>query len=138
MAGLQHFRRPDVDVKEGQVTVFGIDERVPVPLNITHKPLAVTFHTFNEGKTLVLDATLKEEQAAEGDMIVALNSSGETCALYKSSGCVVSAIDVINKTAVALQKVQELNVRVAKALETDLAKREKQNRGAEASAENDR
>lgn len=138
MAGLQHFRRPDVEVKEGQVTVYGIDERVPVPLNITHKPLTISFHTFDEGKILLLDATLKEEQAAEGDLIIALNSSGETCALYKSSGCVVSAMDVINKTAIALQKVQDLNGRIAQALETDLAKREKQNRGAEASAENDR
>jgi exosome complex component RRP45 len=138
MAGLQHFRRPDAEVKDGQVTVFGLDERVPVPLNITHKPLAITFHTFHEGKVIVLDATLKEEQASEGDMVIALNNSGETCAIYKSSGDSVSAIDAVNKMSLALQKVQEVNGIISKALEADLAKRAKQNRGAEASAENDR
>ncbi|KAL1964983.1 hypothetical protein VTN77DRAFT_6183 [Rasamsonia byssochlamydoides] len=137
MAGLQHFRRPDAEVKDGQVTVFGLDERVPVPLNITHKPLAITFHAFHEGKVIILDATLKEEQASEGDMVIALNNSGETCTLYKSSGCPLSAIDVVNKTSLALRKVQEINGIIGKALEADLAKR-KQNRGAEASAENDR
>lgn len=138
LAGLQHFRRPDVEVKEGRVTVFGSDERVPVPLSITHKPLAITFHTFDEGKILLLDATLKEEQAAEGDMVIALNSSGEICAFYKASGCVINARDVIHKISIALQKVQDLNGRIAKALETDLAKKERQNRGTESRAENDR
>jgi exosome complex component RRP45 len=138
LAGLQHFRRPDIDVKEGQVTVFGLDERVPVPLNITHKPLAISFHVFHEGRTVILDATRREEQASEGDMIIALNSSGETCALYKSAGSPVSAIDVVNKTTLAAQKVQQLNNIISKALEADSAKRAKQSHGAEASAENDR
>ncbi|OKL61614.1 hypothetical protein UA08_03615 [Talaromyces atroroseus] len=138
MAGLQHFRRPDIEVKEGQVTVFGVDERVPVPLNITHRPLSITFQSFHEGKVLVLDATRKEEQASEGDLIIALNNSGETCAVYKSAGSPVSAIEVVKKTHFALRKVQEINGIINKALESDLARRAKVNRAAEANAENDR
>ncbi|QKX59138.1 uncharacterized protein TRUGW13939_06270 [Talaromyces rugulosus] len=138
MTGLQHFRRPDIEVKEGQVTVFSLDERVPVPLNITHKPLAITFQTFHEGKILILDATRKEEQASEGDLIIALNNAGETCAVYKSAGSPVNAIEVINKTGLALQKVREINGVISKTLEVDLARRAKQNRAVEASAENDR
>jgi exosome complex component RRP45 len=138
MAGLQHFRRPDIEVKEGQVTVFGLDERVPVPLNITHRPLAITFQSFHEGKILVLDATRKEEQASEGDLIIAVNNSGETCAVYKSAGSPVSAIEVVNKTNFALRKVQEINGIIKKALDSDLARRAKVNRAVEASAENDR
>lgn len=138
MTGLQHFRRPDIEVKEGQVTVFGLDERVPVALNITHKPLAITFQTFHEGKMLILDATRKEEQASEGDLIIALNNTGETCAVYKSAGSPVNAIEVVNKTGLALQKVREINEVIGKTLEADLAKRAKKSRAVEASAENDR
>ncbi|EED21927.1 exosome complex endonuclease 2/ribosomal RNA processing protein, putative [Talaromyces stipitatus ATCC 10500] len=138
MAGLQHFRRPDIEVKDGQVRVFGINERVPVPLNITHKPLSITFQSFHEGKVLILDATRKEEQASEGDLIIALNSTGETCAVYKAAGSPVSALEVINKTNLAQQKVLEINGIISKALEADLARRAKVNRASEANAENDR
>ncbi|KAL1977453.1 hypothetical protein VTN31DRAFT_312 [Thermomyces dupontii] len=138
MAGLLHFRRPDIEVKEGQVTVFGLDERVPVPLTITHRPLAVTFHIFHEGRVMIVDAMRKEELASEGHLIIALNNTGETCALYKSAGNPVSAIEVVNKTALALQKIKEINAAIDKALQADLNKRAKRDRGAEAAAENDR
>lgn len=138
MAGLQHFRRPDAVVKDGQVVVYDIDERVPVPLNITHKPLTVTFHTFNEGKSLLMDATLKEEQAAEGDIVIALNNTGDICTLTKSSGFPVSAMNIVVKSSLALQKVKEINATIEKLLAADMAQRAKRNRGAESSAQNDR
>ncbi|KAJ9299711.1 hypothetical protein DTO271G3_2595 [Paecilomyces variotii] len=138
MAGLQHFRRPDAVVKDGQVVVYDIDERVPVPLNITHKPLTVTFHTFNEGKSLLMDATLKEEQAAEGDIVIALNNTGDICTLTKSSGFPVSAMNIVVKSSLALAKVKEINATIEKLLAADMAQRAKRNRGAESSAQNDR
>jgi exosome complex component RRP45 len=138
MAGLQHFRRPDAVVKDGEVTVYGLDERVPIALNITHKPLTITFHTFNDGGLIVMDATRKEEQASEGDIVVALNDGGEICALYKTSGSPISGIDVVRKTSIALQKVREINRIINIALEADFAKRSKQDLGLEASAANDR
>ncbi|KAL2221593.1 putative exosome complex endonuclease 2/ribosomal RNA processing protein [Thermoascus aurantiacus ATCC 26904] len=138
MAGLQHFRRPDAVVKDGQVTVYGLDERVPVPLNITHKPIAITFHTFNEGKLFVLDANRKEEQAAEGDIVIALNNAGTVCHFSKVSGHPVSAMELVSKSTVALDKVKEINSIIDKALEADLAKRAKSSLGVESSAQNDR
>ncbi|GAD93071.1 exosome complex endonuclease 2, putative [Paecilomyces variotii No. 5] len=138
MAGLQHFRRPDAVVKDGQVVVYDIDERIPVPLNITHKPLTVTFHTFNEGKSLLMDATTKEEQASEGDIVIALNNTGDICTLTKSSGFPVSAMDIVVKSSLALEKVKQINATIEKALAADMAQRAKKNRGAESSAQNDR
>lgn len=138
MAGLQHFRRPDAVVKDGQVTVYGLDERVPVPLHITHKPIAITFHTFNEGKLFVLDANRKEEQAAEGDIVIALNNAGTVCHFSKVSGHPVSAMELVSKSTVALDKVKEINSIIDKALEADLAKRAKSGLGVESSAQNDR
>ncbi|RAK81787.1 exosome non-catalytic core subunit RRP45 [Aspergillus fijiensis CBS 313.89] len=138
MAGLQHFRRPDAVVKDGQVIVYGVDERVPVALNITHKPLAVTFHSFDEGKRVMLDATRREEQAAEADVVFGLNNAGDVCFMSKFSGSPVDAMVFVNKTSVALDKVKEINAVIDKALQADLAKRAKTGRAEESRAENDR
>ncbi|PLN84883.1 exoribonuclease complex, subunit Rrp45 [Aspergillus taichungensis] len=138
MAGLLHFRRPDAVVKDGQVIVYGLDERVPVALNITHKPLAVTFHTFDEGKQVILDATRKEEQASEADVVIGINNAGDVCFVSKFSGSPVDAMVFVNKTNVALEKVKEINGVIDKALQADLAKRGKGGLAEQSRAENDR
>ncbi|KKK21658.1 putative exosome complex endonuclease 2 [Aspergillus ochraceoroseus] len=138
MAGLQHFRRPDAVVKDGQVIVYGLDERVPVPLNITHKPLSITFHTFDEGKRVILDATRKEEQASEADVIIGMNNAGDVCFLSKFSGSPVDAMVFVTKTTTALEKVKEINGIIDKALQGDLTQRAKRGLAEESRAENDR
>ncbi|KAL4891978.1 ribosomal protein S5 domain 2-type protein [Aspergillus ambiguus] len=138
MAGLQHFRRPDAVVKDGQVVVYGVDERVPVALNITHKPLSVTFHTFDEGNHVVMDATRKEEQASEADVIIGMNNAGDVCFLSKFSGSPVDAMVFVQKSAVAQEKVKEINRMIDRALQADLAKRAKTGMVEESRAENDR
>ncbi|KAF9893407.1 hypothetical protein FE257_011839 [Aspergillus nanangensis] len=138
MAGLQHFRRPDAVVKDGQVIVYGVDERVPVALNITHKPLSITFHTFDEGNRVILDATRKEEQAAEADVIIGMNNAGDVCFLSKFSGSPVDAMVFVTKSTVAQEKVKEINGVIDKALQADLAKRAKGGMLEESRAENDR
>ncbi|KAB8231811.1 exosome non-catalytic core subunit RRP45 [Aspergillus alliaceus] len=138
MAGLQHFRRPDAVVKDGQVIVYSVDERVPVALNITHKPLSITFHTFDEGKRVILDATRKEEQASEADVVIGLNNAGDVCYISKFSGSPVDAMVFVNKSSVALEKVKEINGIIDKALQSDLAKRSKGSLLEESRAANDR
>ncbi|KAL6235013.1 hypothetical protein BDW75DRAFT_240608 [Aspergillus navahoensis] len=138
MAALQHFRRPDAVVKDGQVIVYGLDERVPAPLNITHKPLSVTFHTFDEGKLVILDATRKEEQASEADVVIGMNNAGDVCYLSKFQGSAVDAMVFVTKTSVALEKVKHINGIIDKALQADLAKRSKGGLAEQARAENDR
>lgn len=138
MAGLQHFRRPDAVVKDGQVIVYGLDERMPVPLNITHKPLAVTFHTFDEGKRVILDATRKEEQASEADVVIGMNNTGDVCYVSKFSGSPVDAMVFITKSEVALEKVKEINGIIDKALQADFSKRTTAGIIEESRAENDR
>lgn len=138
MAGLQHFRRPDAVVKDGQVVVYGIDERLPVPLNITHKPLSATFHTFDDGKRVILDATRKEEQASEADVIIGMNGAGDVCYVSKFSGTPTDAIVFVTKSSVALEKVQEINGIIDKALQADMAKRTDTGKAEESRAENDR
>lgn len=138
MAGLQHFRRPDAVVKDGQVVVYGLDERVPVPLNITHKPLSITFHTFDEGKRVILDATRKEEQASEADVVIGINNAGDVCFVSKFSGAPVDAMVFVTKSSIALEKVKEINGVIDKALQADLSKRAKTGQADQSRAENDR
>lgn len=138
MAGLQHFRRPDAVVKDGQVIVYGLDERIPVPLNITHKPLSITFHTFDEGKQVILDATRKEEQASEADVVIGMNSTGDVCYVSKFSGSPVDAMVFVTKSDVALEKVKEINGIIDKALQADFSKRTSTGMVEESRAENDR
>ena len=138
MTGLQHFRRPDAVVRDGRVIVYGVEQRVPVPLNITHKPLSVTFQTYNESKHVIADATLKEEQAAEGDIVIGINSAGDVCYLSKYAGAPADAMAVVNKTNVAWEKVKEINAAIEKVLQADLAKRAKIGMADESRAENDR
>ncbi|KAJ5888670.1 Exoribonuclease phosphorolytic domain 1 [Penicillium taxi] len=125
MVGLQHFRRPDAVVRDGKVIVYDVNDRVPVELNITHKPLAVTFHTFHKGKTIIIDANLKEEQAAEGDLIFAVNNAGELCYMSKFSGHPIKPMEIVKNTQVAWDKVKEMNAVLDKVLQADLAKRAK-------------
>ncbi|CAI7618385.1 unnamed protein product [Penicillium bialowiezense] len=138
MAGLQHFRRPDAVVRNGRVIVYGVEQRVPVPLNITHKPLSVTFHTFNESKHVIVDATLKEEQAAEGDLVIGINNAGDLCYASKIVGAPVDAMVIVTKTNVAWEKVKALNAVIDKVLQVDLAKRAKVGMADESRATNDR
>lgn len=138
MAGLQHFRRPDAVVKDGQVIVYGLNERMPVPLNITHKPLSITFHTFDEGKRVILDATRKEEQASEADVVIGMNSTGDVCYVSKFSGSPVDALVFVTKSEVALEKVKEINSTIDQALQADFSRRTTTGIIEESRAENDR
>ena len=46
MLALRQYRRPEVTVENGQVTVHSPDERVPVPLALHHVPLCVSYAIF--------------------------------------------------------------------------------------------
>lgn len=138
MTGLQHFRRPDAVVRDGHVIVYNVEDRVPVALNITQKPLSVTFNSFNDGRNIIVDATRKEEQAAEGELVIGINSGGEVCFMSKFSGAALDPLSIVSKVNVALEKVKALNTQVDKVLQVDLAKRAKLGMADESRAANDR
>jgi exosome complex component RRP45 len=138
VAALQHFRRPDVGVEGGKVTVYAPAERVPVPLSIMHHPLCVTFSFYHGGEVVVIDATLKEEQLREGEMIVTMNRYGEVCQIAKLGGVPMDALALLKCTNVALVKVQELTKVIFQRLEKDSKKRNLGGLIAQLSAENER
>lgn len=70
---LRHYRRPDVSVEDGKVTVYSTEERVPVPLSFHHTPLCVTYAVFVVQPETVeqrhlLTAQTREASRAEGEL----------------------------------------------------------------------
>ncbi|KAK8194574.1 ribosomal protein S5 domain 2-type protein [Phyllosticta capitalensis] len=138
IAALQHFRRPDVSVEGEKVIVYSPREREPVALSMLHHPLCVTFSYYNNGETVLVDATMAEEQVREGEIIVTMNKFGELCQIAKYGGVPIDPVAVLQCTNVALNKVQALTKYIQGRLEEDAKKRDAGGLMAELSAENER
>lgn len=133
MAALYHFRRPDVSVDGDQVTIHTMAERVPVPLSILHSPICVTFSIYADGAVVLLDATEKEEQVRETEVVVTANDF-EVCQVAKHGGQPIDPATLMRCFQMAVVKAREVNKLVRARLAEDLATRDV--RGL--SAENDR
>ncbi|KKZ64027.1 exosome complex component RRP45 [[Emmonsia] crescens] len=139
MTGLLHFRLPEAVVREGRVTVYRPEEKVPSPLNLTKLPLSTTFNMYDEGSIIVLDATSKEEAVSEGSLIIALDKTGEIALYTKPDGTPGDPLSMISCSNVALAKIKEMSKFISAKLEEDLKMREKKRQGAaESSAANER
>ena len=138
IAALLHFRRPDVEVKGEDVTVFGLREREPVRLSMQHQPFCVSFSYFDDGRIMLQDATLLEEQAREGEVVVGMNRFGEVCQVAKFGGTPVDAIGLLTCTNAALERVKAFDQLVRERLAEDERARDVGGLMAELSAENER
>ncbi|OLL23903.1 Exosome complex component rrp45 [Neolecta irregularis DAH-3] len=137
IAGLLHFRRPDVTVEGEDVTIHPPSERVPVPLAVMHIPICITFSFFLSGTVSIVDADLREERLREGEMTITLNKHHEICQVSKAGGVAMQPHEIMNCMKLALVRVTEISDLLAKALEEDKTNREKQNTFRE-TAENER
>ncbi|KAK5080902.1 3'-5'-exoribonuclease [Lithohypha guttulata] len=130
MAALHHFRRPEVSVEGERVTIHTMAERVPVPLSILHSPICVTFSFYADGELVLLDATAKEEQVREAEMVVTANDF-EICQIAKHGGKPVDPAIVVKCFQVAISKAREMNKSMRARLTADLAKRDIRGQSAE-------
>lgn len=87
---------------------------------------------------MLLDATLREEQAREGEMIVTMNKHGELCQIAKLGGVPVDALALLGCTTLALVKVKEITELISTKLREDSTRRDVGGLIAELSAQNDR
>lgn len=138
VAALQHFRRPDVEIKGEDVTVFSLAEREPVKLAMQHQPFCVSFSYFNNAEHILLDANLLEEQVREGEIVVSMNRFGEVCQIAKYGGTPVDGLAMLNCTSIALEKVKMLDRLVKERLGADEKQRDRGGLMAELSADNER
>ena len=133
MAALYHFRRPDVSVDGERVTIHTMAERVPVPLSILHSPVCTTFSFFGDGTVIVLDATMKEEQVREAELIVTANDF-EVCQVAKHGGKPVDPALAVKCFQIGVTKARDMNKLIRVRLAEDASVRGVQG----LTAENDR
>ena len=138
VCSLAHFRLPDTSVKGGELTVYTLKEREPVPLALLHWPLCVSFAVFEGGGRLVVDATLREEQCSEGEIVVTANKSGEICAISKQGGVPTDALVILGCVDTAVRKVAGLDSLIKAALEKENNRRDVGGLMKELRAENER
>lgn len=137
MAGLQHFRRPDVSVDGDVVTVHTMEERVPVPLSILHNPICTTFNLYLAGEAVLVDATQKEEQVSDAEMVITTNDF-ELCQIAKLGGQSVRSDTVLRCVTIALANARQMNAMIKKKLAEDATRRDVGGLIAELRAENER
>ncbi|RMY02946.1 hypothetical protein D0868_07712 [Hortaea werneckii] len=138
VAALLHYRRPDVEVKGEEVTVFDPRERDPVKLNLHHSPFCVTFSYFDSGEIVLQDANLLEEQCKEGEVIVGINRFGEVCQIAKYGGAPVEGLEMLKCVSAALERVKMLDAFVKEELRKDDEWRDRGGVMKELRAENER
>uniref|UniRef100_A0A183EXJ7 RNase_PH domain-containing protein n=1 Tax=Gongylonema pulchrum TaxID=637853 RepID=A0A183EXJ7_9BILA len=49
LTALAHFRRPDVSVFSDSIVIHSGSDKIPIPLNIYHMPVCVSFGMFADG-----------------------------------------------------------------------------------------
>lgn len=119
IAGLCHFRRPDVGIQGDEVTVYGPEERDPVPLSIYHMPICVSFAFFLEGTYLLVDPSEREERVMDGLLVIAMNKHREICSIQSSGGIMLLKDQVLRCSKIASVKVSEITDLINRALEND-------------------
>ncbi|OAF57188.1 hypothetical protein VC83_05939 [Pseudogymnoascus destructans] len=141
LAGLLHFRRPEVSVEGEKVTIYSAEERAPVPLSLLHLPFCVTFSIFGirsgEEEAVLLDADRAEEGVREGAVTVGVNRHGEVCQIAKLGGREVDALELLRCVGVAEGRAKVLDGIVRRRVGEEERRRDG-GRGKVLSAENER
>lgn len=158
VAALQHFRRPDVEVRGGtEVIVYSLREREPVPLAMQHTPYCVTSSIFGispsevngtqtasanasttKDEIIVIDASQSEELARDASVVVGIDRHGQVSQIAKYGGMAVDPLILLKCTSLAQEKVKAIHTLVQDALAKDAKARDAGGLIAELRAENDR
>lgn len=126
LAALLSYRRPECTLggENGQdVVIHDTEVREPLPLIIHHVPVAVTFAFFNEGDSMVIDPTYKEEAIMGTRMTATLNSNGDICAVQKGGGDGVSSIMIMQCLRLAALKAVDITKKIKNAVDSHSTER---------------
>lgn len=108
LAGLAHFRRPDVSVHGEEVIIHQADEKELVPLTLHHLPVAMTFAFFQQGDFMVVDPSAEEEKINDGQITIAMNLHQEICAFSKPGGTPLPPDQLLQCTQLAVSLSKSL------------------------------
>eukprot|EP00898_Chlorokybus_atmophyticus_P003711 jgi/Chlat1/4340/Chrsp29S04497 len=115
LAALMSFRRPEATLQGDRIIVYPPEVREPVPLNIHHLPVAISFAFVGEGNILLADPSLKEEAVAGARITWSANALGEICAVQKPGGTAVPQVEILRSARIATTKAQVLTEILQKA-----------------------
>lgn len=132
---LLHFRKPDTRVVGQDVAVYTMQERVPVPLQLSHLPICLTFSFFSNGKIVLLDASKAEEELRTGELAVTLNKNSDITQLNKAGGVAITPDTMIKCTRIALAKTLDLTQTIENAVKNDIESKEEGFIGGQAESE---
>ena len=106
LAALLHFRIPASEVRGGQLTVFNVLQRDPVPLALLHHPVCLTMACFPADGDVesLIDPILVEEQVSTGEIVVGGNKEGEVLLIEKNGGTAVEGAVLMKYVESAVQK----------------------------------
>ncbi|ODQ65876.1 hypothetical protein NADFUDRAFT_51154 [Nadsonia fulvescens var. elongata DSM 6958] len=155
IAGLLHFRKPDVSVDGEEVSFHSFEDRNPVPLSILHMPICSTFSFFQvdqsedandsnnlperlDPQVVLVDANAQELILSGGDMTITVNKNRDVCQMLKSGGLRVEAYTILNCVNIAYEFAVKTTKLINDKLKEDHAKRNVGNIDQLLSAENDR
>ena len=125
IASMCHFRRPDVTVCGEDVTIHSMEDRDPIPLNIHHMPMCVSFAFYDNGNYMLVDPSEKEEVVASGKMVIGMNRHREICLMQMSGGMLLQKEQILRCSNVCAVKVAQMSELVQRALENDKTARAK-------------
>ncbi|XP_015919084.1 exosome complex component RRP45 [Parasteatoda tepidariorum] len=121
ISALAHFKRPDVTVIGTEVSIYSLEEREPVALNLHHMPICINLALFAD--RIVTDPSNVEERIADGCYVVCVNAHQEICLIHRIGALLLSSDTIQKCEDVGLKRSQALTQEIRKALDDDAYKR---------------
>ncbi|KAK7605301.1 hypothetical protein V9T40_007159 [Parthenolecanium corni] len=123
LAALAHFRHPDVTSTGEKIIIHPASEKDPIPINLHHYPVIISYALFNNGNHIVSDPTALEEKVADSLLLLSVNSYREICGMHFEGAPLPSSDVVIKCSRNAVNTATHLVKQIKKALSDDLEKR---------------
>ena len=124
LTALLHFRRPEVTIVGDRITIHPETEREPIPLNIQHVPVIVTFAIMKNG-ALLADPTAVESKISTGEVSIAVNTLHQICVVHKAGGDAVAPASLLAASGIAVNKVEYIVGKLTSSVANDLLARKK-------------
>lgn len=125
LASLQHFRRPEVSVEDGNVIVHSFDLKEPVRFTLIHFPFLMKFAFFKSATISYVDPSEDEEKFCDGYLVVGANTFRDITLLHIAGKSLISKDQIIKQCNYAIKRTQALTNELKRAIDMDEANRSK-------------
>lgn len=104
LSSLAHFRRPDVTFDGEDIIIHSEDQKDPIPLELHHYPVCISYAIFSNGEVILSDPTILEEAVSDAHIIVGMNSYRELCSLHIGGSALLAPDTILRTTATAAKR----------------------------------